>query len=393
MHVEAHDGIGHLAVRLLGIVVKGFHRIALAVVITEAPVIHLNPQQAAAFGDLGDRVDVVGDRVRLLLKMLVVVRRGIVTRDARLGRGHPHDAVGVGRKIADAVRARPFGIEPRETVAADTEEFARTAAGVDRTPHRVGDKGRQRSRTARQAVDPAVLFPDADHLAGGGAVDRFGIGRKGKGRGRGFAERTGRGSPRGNVVQLPVISADPDTVAVVDIHRRNVAAQHRSVEKGIDAHGGGIGRIGKAGYAQPRDGDPRTTIAVVQAVRHAVMLRIDAVDERHHVFELLRIAVQAVDMEIIGREPEVAVRIFAHRDEAVVREGRKIARRGAEILEGISVETTDAVPRADPHETARIGVDVGDTVVRHPVQRGVSLENALRRRRSGKSRNGEGEQQ
>ena len=126
-------------------------------------------------------------------------------------------------------------------------------------------------------------------------------------------------------------------------------------------------------------------------MRHAVVLRIDAPDERHHVLELLGITVQAVDVEIIGREPEMSVRILAHGDEAVVRQRREIARRGAEILECVSVEAADAVPRADPHEAARIGVDVGDTVVRHSVQRGVGLEKALRRRRPGE-RDGGGQQ-
>lgn len=60
-----------------------------------------------------------------------------------------------------------------------------------------------------------------------------------------------------------------------------------------------------------------------QAVRHAVVLRIDALDERHRILELLGIAVQAVDMEIIGREPEVSVRILTHGDETVVRQGEK----------------------------------------------------------------------
>ena len=122
------------------------------------------------------------------------------------------------------------------------------------------------------------------------------------------------------------------------------------------------------------------------------MLRIDAVDERHHVLELFGIAVQTVDVEVIGREPEMAVRILAHRDEAVMRKRREVARRGAEILEGIPVETADPVPRTDPHEAARIGVDVGDAVVCHPVQGGVGLKKALRGRRPGEPRNG-GEQQ
>ena len=88
----------------------------------------------------------------------------------------------------------------------------------------------------------------------------------------------------------------------------------------------------------------------------------------------------------------MAVRILAHRDEAVMRKRREVARRGAEILEGIPVETADPVPRADPHEAARIGVDVGDAVVCHPVQGGVGLKKALRGRRPGEPRNG-GEQQ
>ena len=86
-------------------------------------------------------------------------------------------------------------------------------------------------------------------------------------------------------------------------------------------------------------------------------------------------------MVVVGREPEMAVRILAHRDEAVVRQRREIPRRGAEILERIAVETTHPIPRADPHEAPRIGMDVGNPVVREAVQRGVGPEKALRRRR------------
>ena len=391
-HVETHDGVGHLAVGLLGVVVERLDRVAFAVVIAEAPVVHLDPQQAAPLGDLGDRVEVVGDGVRLLLEVLVIVGRGVVTRDARLGRGHPYDASGVGREAADAARAHPFGIELREAVARDAVEFARTAPGVDRAPHRISDDGCQRSRAARQAVDFAVLLPDADHLARRGAVDGCGVGRKGEGRSRRLAERACGALPGGDVIQLPVRRGDPGAAPVVEVHRRNVAAQHRGVEKGVHTHGSGIGPVGEARHAQPRDGHPRAAVAIVQAVRHAVMLRIDAVDERHHVLELFGIAVQTVDVEVIGREPEMAVRILAHRDEAVMRKRREVARRGAEILEGIPVETADPVPRADPHEAARIGVDVGDAVVCHPVQGGVGLKKALRGRRPGEPRNG-GEQQ
>ena len=105
VHVEAHDGVGHLAVGLPGIVVEGFDLVALAVVVAESPVVHLDPQQSAALGDLGQGVDVVGNGVGLLFEMLVVVRRGVVARDSRLGGGHPHDAVRVGGEIADAARA------------------------------------------------------------------------------------------------------------------------------------------------------------------------------------------------------------------------------------------------------------------------------------------------
>ena len=323
--------------------------------------------------------------------MLVVVRRGVVARESRLGGGHPHDAVRVGGEIADAARTGAFGIQPRQPVARHAVELPRTAAGIDRPAHRIGDDGRERSAAARQTGERAVPAPGADHLVRRSAVDVFGIGRERKGRRGRFAERAGRPLPRIDAVQPAVGSGDPRIAPVIDIHRRHVAAQRRGVEKGVDTHGRGVVGVAETRHAQPGDGHPRIAAAVVQAVRHTVVLRIDAPDERHHVLELLGITVQSVDVEIIGREPEMSVRILAHGDEAVVRQRREIARRGAEILECVSVEAADAVPRANPHEAARIGVDVGDTVVRHSVQRGVGLEKALRRRRPGE-RDGGGQQ-
>ena len=84
-------------------------------------------------------------------------------------------------------------------------------------------------------------------------------------------------------------------------------------------------------------------------------------------------------MEIVGREPEVSVRVLAHGDEAVVRQRREITRCRTEVLERITVEAADPVPGADPHESARIGIDVRNAVVRQAVERGVGLEDALRR--------------
>ena len=201
--------------------------------------------------------------------------------------------------------------------------------------------------------------------------------------------------PGGDAAQPPLRCGEPDAVVAVDVHRRHVAAQLLEGVEPRDADRRFVGLILEADHPGPGDGDPRTAAAVVPDEERAVVLRIDAVEQRDHILEALRIAGQAVDVEVVGREPEVAVRILAHGDEAMVGQGREIAGRGAEILERIAVEAAHAVPRADPHEAPRIGVDVRDAVVGHAVERGIGSEEALRRRRrkEGRKQRGEGQQQ
>lgn len=380
VHVETHHGIGHQAIGLARIVVERFDDILLAVVAAETVLVHLDPQAAAAFGDAGEGVEVVGDGVGLLPEVLVVVALGAVADDTRLGGGDPHHAVRIGGQRTDAPGFRTARHQTVEPIARHPEQIARTRPHVDRTPHRIGDDGRKTALSALQAAHPGIAARHADDLLRSGTIEIGAVGHEVERRpgqhadGPHFRPVVGR-----HAAQPSVGRGDPGRTAVVEEHGRHLAAERCAIQHGVETHGRSIGRVGETHDAQSGDGHPRAAAGIVQAMGRAVMLGIESLDEQRDVLELLGEAVETVEMKVVGREPQMPVGILAHRDETVVRQGREVARRRVEIAERIAVEPADAIPRAHPHETARIGVDVGDAVVRETVGGGIILENALRR--------------
>ena len=124
----------------------------------------------------------------------------------------------------------------------------------------------------------------------------------------------------GNPVQMALRRGDPHVPALPEMNRRDVAAQGRRFEKGIHLDRRIVRPVAETHDTRTGNRHPRPAPAVMQAVRRAVVLRIDPFDERHRIFKPFGIAVQPVDMVVVGREPEVAVRILAHRNETVVRQ-------------------------------------------------------------------------
>ena len=286
----------------------------------------------------------------------------------------------IGGQRTDAPGFRTARHQTVEPIARHPEQIARTRPHVNRPPHRIGDDGRKTALSALQPAHPGIAARHADDLLRSGAVEIGAVGHEVERRLGQHADGPHLRPVVGRHAAQPSVGrSDPGRTAVVEEHGRHLAAERRAIQHGVETHGRSIGRVGETHDAQSGDGHPRTAAGIVQAMGRAVMLGIESLDEQRDVLELLGEAVETVEVKVVGREPQMPVGILAHRNETVVRQGREVARRRVEIAERIAVEPADAIPRAHPHETARIGVDVGDAVVRETVGGGIILENALRR--------------
>ncbi len=266
VHVEAHDGVGHLTIGTLGIVEKRLDAIVFPVIVTETVIVHLDPKAPAALGDMGQRIDVIGNRIRLLLEVLVIVRSRIVTRDAGSGRGNPHDAMRIDIEFADARKPGALGRQQHEPVVGDPIQLAGATAYVDPPINLIESHAGQLGTRTGQLCHGSAIAADPNERRTRERVNTLAIGIESS---NGFPHTEnsahGIGSRGSNQVDRPVLGGDPGIILPVDEQCGDFAAQSLGIEERIGLHGRSIARTGKPHDAHAGNRHPSAAPAVVPA--------------------------------------------------------------------------------------------------------------------------------